>query len=929
MRSVFLSALFLCLFGTASLAQSLSDWEKAWVDSIDFYKGKKQHQKSLAFCLGLRNQVAAERGLNHENYGYALSLLGENYRRLSKLDSAEYWLKAGLKILERQWGKEHKETALRLNNLGLLYLSKSDLKRADSCIRSALRTRRRLLGEENPFTATSFHNLAQVFMARGQLDSAERYYSQALALRRKILGESHEDVAASLNNLANVKRSQGDFKEATRLLKSALEIRKKLLGAEHPEVGNAYLGLGNVYFESGEYDRTEENYQKAIAICTRAFGPDHTELADIYNNLAGVYYRKSQFFLAEEYFQKALTIKQKDEHPEVETIVAIYTNMSSLATDLGNQQKAIRYNLLALEYGEKLLGRQHPTICSVYSNLGLAYSKIGQTRLAIDYHQKSVAGTIVSSGPEFHELGASYINLGTCYQELGQLNKALEFTNKSLAVWTKAFGTVHPKLADALTNLGYLYEMKGDAKTAEGYYRKAIAMQLKTMGSRHPDVGMNQLSLGLLYMKAGQYAKAEPLFLKNIRNWNNQINQYFPGLSADEKEQLYNQLTFHFQNFGAFALKRAATNPAILGTLWNQQLAVKGLLLSSSQKFKNRLENHKDTLIRARFREWEALTNDIAAYYTSPDSADQAELSGMILEAEKLEKELARKSASFSALTAQKPADWTQIRQKLKPGEAAIEMIRLKKFGLEKQVTDSSDSRLPVVSIAGLTDTIWYAALIIRHDSRFPELVLMKNGNLLEERWIQVYRNHVKVQMEDKTSYNEFWKKLDTRLGPEIRRIYFSPDGVYHSINLNTLQDPATGTYLLENRDIRILTNTKEILTAGLPTGTSNHACLIGNPQFNAGLHPKLPGHQGFPNLNYSLNPFRGEQFAELPGTKVEVENIATYLQKAGWKVDQLTDERALESAVKNAQRPQLLHIATHGFFHADMHPGNILVSTE
>lgn len=926
-----LPGFLLCLLPNLVWAQSLLN-EQTLSDSIEFYKAKKQHSKSIFFCLQLRKVVEAGKGNQHTDYGNTVSLLGENYRRLSKLDSSEFWLKKGLSILENNLGKENEEVATRLNNLGLLYLTKSDLNQADSCIRTALNVRQKRLGEDNPFTATSFHNLGQVKMAKGELDSSEIFYTRALAIRRRVLGENHEDVAASLNNLANVKRHTGSFDAATTLLNAALEIRKKLLGTENEEVGYAYLGLGNVYFESGDYDQTEEFYNKAITICSKALGENHKELADIYLNMAGLQYRRGHFFKAEEMYQKALTIKQKEEHPEVETIVALYTNMGNLANDLGNFQKGIRYNLAALEAGERVLGITHPTICTVYSNLAIGYSNVGQKRMAISFHQKSIDGNIKTLGPDYHELGASYLNLGSCYQDLGQINKALQFTKKSLAVWTKAFGPVHPKLADAYTNLGYLHEVMEQEKVAEKYYQKSIALQLQTLGSRHPDVGMNYLNLGILNMKNGLYPKAEPYFLKNIQNWNNQIRQYFPGLSANEKEQLYNQLTFHFQNFGAFALKRATSNPAILGTLFNQQLSVKGLLLSSSKKFKFRLENSKDSALRASFKKWESLTTDISDYYTSSDSADRVELNNMILEAEKLEKELARKSAEFAELKKQKPVVWTDIRDKLKPGEAAIEMIRLQKFGLNRQFIDSSNKALPIFKTSGLTDTIWYAALIVKPGCKNPELVLLKNGNLLENKWIKVYRNHIRAQQTDENSYNEFWKKIDTRLGPEIKRVYFSPDGVYNYINLNTIQHPKTGKYLLETRDIHLLTNTRDLLTASLTSKPTNLAFLIGFPQFNSyneGPLEAIKLKNPYPETTYELPASRGEIFAELPGTKIEVENIGGLLGKMGWRVSQLTGDQALEERVKEVKNPQLLHIATHGFFKANTSQGtNPLVNS-
>jgi len=62
----------------------------------------------------------------------------------------------------------------------------------------------------------------------------------------------------------------------------------------------------------------------------------------------------------------------------------------------------------------------------------------------------------------------------------------------------------------------------------------------------------------------------------------------------------------------------------------------------------------------------------------------------------------------------------------------------------------------------------------------------------------------------------------------------------------------------------------------------------------------------------------RGEVFSDLPGTKVEVENIASVLQQGGWNVNTLIGDSASEENIKEVKQPGILHIATHGFFNSN-----------
>ena len=52
-----------------------------------------------------------------------------------------------------------------------------------------------------------------------------------------------------------------------------------------------------------------------------------------------------------------------------------------------------------------------------------------------------------------------------------------------------------------------------------------------------------------------------------------------------------------------------------------------------------------------------------------------------------------------------------------------------------------------------------------------------------------------------------------------------------------------------------------------------------------------------------------------LPGSRREVNNIDKLLRKNGWQTTVLTGREATASAVKTAQSPTVLHLATHGYF--------------
>lgn len=73
---------------------------------------------------------------------------------------------------------------------------------------------------------------------------------------------------------------------------------------------------------------------------------------------------------------------------------------------------------------------------------------------------------------------------------------------------------------------------------------------------------------------------------------------------------------------------------------------------------------------------------------------------------------------------------------------------------------DTSDPKKPTYKEKGLTDSIYYAVLIVKPDSKFPGLVLLKNGNDLEGKFLKRYQeNSIKQKIRMTNPSFSFGKK--------------------------------------------------------------------------------------------------------------------------------------------------------------------------
>jgi CHAT domain-containing protein len=119
-----------------------------------------------------------------------------------------------------------------------------------------------------------------------------------------------------------------------------------------------------------------------------------------------------------------------------------------------------------------------------------------------------------------------------------------------------------------------------------------------------------------------------------------------------------------------------------------------------------------------------------------------------------------------------------------------------------------------------------------------------------------------------------------------------------------------------------LVTSTKDLIARGRKAAVVKQATLIGYPAYNNLSNQKDTAFAGgVLSSNRGEEPgswLRGGKITELPGTKAEVTGIARLLRERKVAVDTLTGVRATEAALKRVNNPQVLHIATHGFFRAN-----------
>ncbi|WP_338762153.1 CHAT domain-containing tetratricopeptide repeat protein [Bernardetia sp. ABR2-2B] len=675
-----------------------------------------------------------------------------------------------------------------------------------------------------------------------------------------------------LDSIGKELREKYELDKSKVYLKKALQVAKKQNGKDSLYIVSC-KELGVLYYYQGNYKKTEPLWLEAKDLQEKILGNKNFEYARITGNLASVYVSQGLYQKAEPLYIETGEIIEKLLGKEHYAYAIVCNNLAAIYYKQGFYEKAELLFIEAKNIREKTLGKEHPEYAISCNNLAVLYGE---------------------------------------KQELYQKAEALNLEAKNIR--EKTLGKEHPEYASSCTNLAILYLNQGLYQKAEPLYIEAKEVIEKTLGKEHPDYADSYNNLAILYFTQKLYQKAEPLYKEVIQNKKEQIQLSFPTLSESEKEAYFSSISFLFSNFTNFATKYYPQNKKISQDLFNYQLFTKGIIFSSTQKMKEQILNSKDSVLINQYEEWKTKKTDYISLIQAPISERDSSINliEMASQINELEREVSKKSELFKSNTDQKEYTWKDVKNSLDKNEATIEIIRLEKR-----------------DVAQNPDTVYVALIITDKTKVSPELLALENGNELENDALSFYQNNIDFQLEDEESYNQYWKpiqdKLDDLSKNGYSKIYFSPDGIYHKINLNTLKNPKTKEFLVEEQNIQLITSSRDLIERkekGIKNIdlSKNFAAyktyLLGYPAYNLNGKDTLKINGEDRSLN-GLQRVVGQQTVVpiLEGTKVETNQINDLFAKKNVKTTLLQNKEATEDNIKELENPTILHIATHGFF--------------
>lgn len=739
------------------------------------------------------------------------------------------------------------------------------------------------------------------------------------------------------------------------------------LGTSNHRYALSLYELGQAYSSHLLFSQAKKNYLNAYNVISNITN-DNWLTHSILQELADIAYNEDDIVLALHYFERSLKIR-RDEDLDFSKDFPLLSDYSVLAnyyTKAGNWEKALQIEKAKMVYwGNRFLKESSEEINYLFAldSYAKTLSESGRYKeayriynrlVAIDssskgdiYGKDSFLGTLLYNLRDYKNAIKHYKksmennpladaandsnNISLCYFAMGEHEKAIQIqkeciekTDTTNLSYRRLHINNYSLYTTMLSNLANFYNLDKQYDSALAYEERSLA--LKEKYCPHSDgIAYSYLNMALSLGGKRQWKEAykralyaHDLFKKlrqkdfyhrsliylskcafNLHNYDilrKYISELQQSVSTDLlstlQELTYDERSRYIEKYDDLLNRQIPMYAyytkldSLVSATFDAILMMKGALLQSENEVKNVIANSKDTSLTYL---WEELQMDryILSKQIERDSITRT------LNVDSLQKVIAIREDSlivkckeYGEITQSMKLKWQDVREQLHSHDIAIEFMSF-----------------PINN-----DSVMYAALTIRKDSSIPKMSILFE----KEQLIAIPDSSYYTQA---FTYNLIWKPLQSEL-QGIKNIYFSPSGVLHKIGIEYLPE-------MENYNIYRLSSTRELVTMRKKRN-GNNAVLYGGLDYYAKTD-STNTTKSIARINETFKERANVRGMGLRGgkeplkrTKVEVDTIGNYLEKANWTCLLDTASLGTEESFKALSGKGInnLHIATHGFYY-------------
>lgn len=566
---------------------------------------------------------------------------------------------------------------------------------------------------------------------------------------------------------------------------------------------------------------------------------------------------------------------------------------------------ALKYNTCCLSCYASEFGLASANRYSPYRNRAYIYQKMGlkdsafccMDSLFLSHQLKSVSMETVAG--HYVQRGLLYAN----FDEYGLAIADYKYADSLLSVRYPEDSNSRMHILLAMANCWY--HKKDFAVAKKNYSHYSVLCK-----SKYGDQSMEYANSLYYLANIEGFTNEKQVGCKDYRQaailLKELIKKQLRYLPTNARTKYWNDLSDILWNMTAYAVKIGVKQEPFACDAYNALVFSKGLLLESERSMRNLLRQsgteedltlyNKMLLLQSRLTEVERATGK------GTENANE-----LYSQIDQIDKQLASKCSFYGNYTQFLNTQYKDIKNALKEGEVAI---------------DFTDFKLDSVHC--------YAAYVLRKEWEYPLLVPLFNQNQLDSLYNTV--NNITDRLYhfpySQSLLKLCWESLShyIHLGETV---YYVPAGTLHQLSLESVAVTSDSILGDQYHFIR-LSSTREICRRELQQTGHTSAVLYGGLYYDVDLSVMDAESKKYDISR--LFALRGGAMASdsvyryLPMTQEEVNSIADLLGDCRIDTTIYTGTQGTEESFfhLDGQAPQIIHLATHGFYYTPTDAENV-----
>lgn len=608
----------------------------------------------------------------------------------------------------------------------------------------------------------------------------------------------------------------------------------------------------------------------------------------------GKYNLSEQWYLMNEQYVQQL----KDEDAGADRHL-FYTNLRDLYVKSGKYDKALKYAELSKREFQRMYGSESSENFIPYLSSAYIYRLKGDSIKCFTQLDTMFMYMDIQAEPK--QIQYLYTVRAGCFAAFKNYKQALADYKEA----DRLLATKYPKTdGDRMRLLPLIGGLEHQLKhydESERLYREYAEGMRNLHGENSSDYIDAMYYLANAEGFAGHIDEACKHYSRSIEKNKEQIRLRLPYYTTEERDHYWKNKSETLRNMTPFAIIAEQWQTEFTKVCYDGLVLSKSFLLESERSTYDVIKNggtaedlHDLAMIAAiqgKIRGWERNYNQYA------DS-----ILDLTSKAETIEKRLTSQCRSYGDMTTFMSIGYKEIKEKLNDGDVLIDF------------TDFvSESRGRI-----------YAAYLLNNKQDNPLLQELFAESEIDSMHVEYPDQYYKAPYSE-TMFQLLWMPFKDKVA-EGATVYYVPSQLLFQIALESLP-MEDGTLLGEHYHFVRLSSARELanidakLDIDLASANRN-AVLYGGLIYDLEANEwevEAKKYDVSSLLAVRGDIVRGDSlYRVLPGTKKEVDDIEKIFKSHQLKVESYTGKRGTEESFlsMSGKSPQILHVATHGFFY-------------